>query len=267
MHMSMAANAIEKRGTFKAYKEACEAYVEQREALKQAKAALALLTATVSKGEKMSKKSSKKVSEMALQKTKEGVALANAPALELHAEYQADYKKAKFATETAKNKHKATATKMFQFYANLLSADAKCSLTRLSRNRQRLIHSRIFKACPEKSQGDFCTRHSMTASCSTFSQCFQTRRLSKKILPFQCAQEAPEGWCTSVCTAHRAAQCLCCKAALLVLQPKLQSWYDTGENVPFTKADLTSLYLWRCPHQWQDQYRTEQNNLENLVTV
>ena len=68
MHMSMAANAIEKRGTFKAYKEACEAYVEQREALKQAKAALALLTATVSKGEKMSKKSSKKVSEMALQK-------------------------------------------------------------------------------------------------------------------------------------------------------------------------------------------------------
>ena len=38
---------------------------------------------------------------------------------------QADYKKAKFAAETAKNKRKAAATKMFQFYANLLSADAK----------------------------------------------------------------------------------------------------------------------------------------------
>ncbi len=42
MHMSSALDAIEKRGTFKAYKEAHEAYVEQREVAKQAKAALAL---------------------------------------------------------------------------------------------------------------------------------------------------------------------------------------------------------------------------------
>jgi hypothetical protein len=33
----------------------------------------------------------------------------------------------------------------------------------------------------------------MTALCSTFSLCFQTIQRSKKILPFQCAQEAPEG--------------------------------------------------------------------------
>jgi hypothetical protein len=57
--------------------------------------------------------------------TKEGVALANAPALELHTEYQADQKKAKFTTETTKNKHEAAATKMFLFYANFLSSDAK----------------------------------------------------------------------------------------------------------------------------------------------
>ncbi len=89
------------------------------------KAALALLTATMSKGKKTSKKSSKKASEKASQKTKEDTAWTNAPAPELHMEYQADYKKAKFATETAKNKCKAAAIKMFQSYANLLSADAK----------------------------------------------------------------------------------------------------------------------------------------------
>jgi hypothetical protein len=50
--------------------------------------------------------------------TKEGAALADAPAPELCAEYQADYEKAKFAAETAKNKRKAAATRMFQFYTN-----------------------------------------------------------------------------------------------------------------------------------------------------
>jgi hypothetical protein len=76
--------------TFKAYKEACEAYVEQHEVAKQAKAALAILNAAVSKGEKTSRKTSKKASDKALQKAKEGAASADAPDPELHAEYHAD---------------------------------------------------------------------------------------------------------------------------------------------------------------------------------
>ncbi len=48
MHVSSALDAIEKRGTFKAYKEAHEAYVDQREVAKQVKAALALFTAPTS---------------------------------------------------------------------------------------------------------------------------------------------------------------------------------------------------------------------------
>jgi hypothetical protein len=120
MHVSTTLNAIKKQGTFKAYKEAMEAYVEQRKVVKQAKATLALLMAPTSKGEKTSKKSFKKVSEKASKKDKEGAASANAPAPELRREYQADYEKAKFAAETAKNKRKTAATKMFQFYANLL---------------------------------------------------------------------------------------------------------------------------------------------------
>jgi hypothetical protein len=95
MHVSSALDAIKKRGTFKAYKEAHEAYGEQQEAAKQAKADLALFTAPASKGEKASKKASKKASEKASkkasgknrsekekasQKIKEGVALSNTPA-------------------------------------------------------------------------------------------------------------------------------------------------------------------------------------------
>jgi hypothetical protein len=90
MHVSSVLDAIEKQGTFKAFKEAHEAYVEQCEVVKQAKATLALLLALTSKGEKASEKASEKVpakkpSEKgkASQKTKEGAALANAPAPEL----------------------------------------------------------------------------------------------------------------------------------------------------------------------------------------
>jgi hypothetical protein len=132
MHVSSALNAIKKRGTFKAYKEAHKAYVDQREGAKQANATLALLLALTSEGKKASKKASEKEpakksseKEKASKKTKEGTALANAPAPELCNEYQALYNKATFAEETTKNKRKAAATKMFQFYSNLLSSDAK----------------------------------------------------------------------------------------------------------------------------------------------
>jgi hypothetical protein len=117
MHVSTALNAIKKWGTFKAHAEARECYEEQCKAAKQAKATLAVLNAATSKGEKTSKKAS--------QKTKEGMALADAPDPELRAEYQKDLEKAKEATETAKNKQEFAVKEMFQFYANFLSADAK----------------------------------------------------------------------------------------------------------------------------------------------
>ncbi len=66
-------------------------------------------------------------------KTKEGLALADAPVPELWDEYQALYDNATFAKETTKNKKEAAATKMFQFYANLLSLDAKYSWNKIVR--------------------------------------------------------------------------------------------------------------------------------------
>ena len=135
MHMSTAFDAIKKRGTFKAYKGAHEAYVEQSKAAMEAKANMSLLTTTASKGEKAKKgteKASEKASgknrsekEKASQKTKEGAAPSNAPAPDLHEEYKAIYMKATHAKDTAKTQKDAAATEMFQFYANLLSSDAK----------------------------------------------------------------------------------------------------------------------------------------------
>jgi hypothetical protein len=101
MHVSTTVDGIKKRGTFKAYKEACEAYVEQRKAVTQAKAAVAILNADISKGDKTSKKTSKNASEKASWMAKEGMALADAPDSELCVEYQADYEKAKSAAEAA----------------------------------------------------------------------------------------------------------------------------------------------------------------------
>jgi hypothetical protein len=52
MHVSTALNAIKKWGTFKVYKEAQEAYVEQCKVAKQVKATLAIPTAPTSEGKK-----------------------------------------------------------------------------------------------------------------------------------------------------------------------------------------------------------------------
>jgi hypothetical protein len=142
IHVSSILNAIKKRGTFKAYKEAYQAYVEQKEVAKQVKATLALFTAPTSKGKIASKKASEKEpakksseKEKASKKTKEGVALANAPAPELCNKYQALYNKATFAKDTTKNTCEAVATEMFQFYTNLLSSDAKYAWNKIVREQ------------------------------------------------------------------------------------------------------------------------------------
>jgi hypothetical protein len=117
MHVGSALNAIKKRGPFKAHKEANEAYVEQRNLVKQAKAALAKIDRTTSKGARTSKKSSNK--------HKEASVTANAPEPHLQAMYQLDLKKARDTAENANAKAESAAQDMFQFYTNLLSVDAK----------------------------------------------------------------------------------------------------------------------------------------------
>ncbi len=104
--------------------------------MKEAKVNMHLFATAASKGKKANKKGTKKTSKEACgknrsekkkapQKTKKGAAPADATAPELCAEYKALYKKATLAKETTRIQKDAAATKMFQFYANLLSLDAK----------------------------------------------------------------------------------------------------------------------------------------------
>ena len=136
MHVSTALDAIEKWGTFKAYKQAHEAYVEQKEAAKEAKVNMNLFATAASKGKKATKKGTEKAlkeasgknsskKEEASQMNKEGEVSTNATAPELHNKYKVIYKKAICVKETTKIQKDAAATKMFPFYANLLSLDAK----------------------------------------------------------------------------------------------------------------------------------------------
>jgi hypothetical protein len=127
VHVSTALNGIEKRGTFKAHTEANALYMEQHKVVKQAKTTLAELDDTTSKGGKTSKKASKKA--------KEGMALADASDPELRAIYQKDLEKAKEAAETDKGKEESAAKEMFQFYANLLSADAQYAWNKIVKEK------------------------------------------------------------------------------------------------------------------------------------
>ncbi len=122
MHVSSALDAIEKRGTFKAYKEGHETYVEQKEAVKEAKANLQLFATPASKGEKADKKGTQKTSVEASgknrsekgeasQKTKEGATQVNTTAPDLCLKCKALYKKAIAVREAAKVQRDAAATR------------------------------------------------------------------------------------------------------------------------------------------------------------
>jgi hypothetical protein len=273
MRMSTALDKIKKRGIFKAYKEACEAYVEQHKTVKHAKAALALLTAPASKGKKSSEKaskksskkafekSSKKASDKALQKTEEGTALAKAPAPELHTEYQANYDKAKSAPETAKKSREAAATKMFQFYANLLSSDAKYAWNKIVKEQM--------EADPFKDLQGMSRKGPRGLLRESFNDCVIFHLLT--VLPNNAAEQEKYYLSNVLRKSQRVGICQFVQRVeqLNAYIAQLPCWYYSPSynaglmlaNVPFTKADLASHVLQMCPHQWQDQYNLQEKGM------
>jgi hypothetical protein len=253
MHVSTALNAIEKQGTFKSYKEAQEAYVEHCKVAKQAKAALAILPAPTSKGKKASEKASAKKSlekEKASQKTRESPALVNASAPELCKEYQAVYDKAFFAKETAKNKRKPTATKMFQFYANLLSTDAKNSWNKIVWEQT--------EADPFMDLQGVSRKGPRGLMWESFNNCVMFHILT--VFSNNAAEQEKYYLSNVLKKLQRVGICQFIQRVeqLNVYVAQLPCWYYslsyiTGmmpANVPFTKADLASHILQMCPHQW-----------------
>jgi hypothetical protein len=92
--------------------------------VKQAKATLAKLDGTTSKGIGSSKKPSKK--------HKKASGTASQPDPDLKVEYQSDLEQAKEAAEKAKVKVELSAQEMFQLYANFLSIDAKYAWNKIA---------------------------------------------------------------------------------------------------------------------------------------
>ncbi len=241
IHVSSALNEIGKRGTFKAYKEAHEAYVEQQEATKEAKVNMQLFVTAASKGENAVKKGTEKSSEEASgknrsekekgsQKTNEGVATADATAPDLRAEYKAVYEKATHAKETAKIQRNAAATKIFQFYANLLSSDVKYAWNKIVWEQM--------EADPYKDLQGMSKKGPRGLMRESFDECvmfhlltvFPNNAAEQEYITFPTCSRSPSGWRTPVRTAHRAAQCLRCAATLMVLQPTLRHRHDSGKR-------------------------------------
>jgi hypothetical protein len=281
MHVSSALNTIEKRCTFKAYKEAHEAHVEQRVVAKQAKANMALFRTPTSKGEKASKKAAKKASEKASkkasekttkkasgknrsekekasQKTKEGVALSDTTAPDLRKEYKALYEKAMFAKETAKNKTEGAGTKMFQFYTNLLSSDVKYAWNKIVREQTEADSYKDLKGMSRKDPGGL--------SGESFDNCVMFHLLT--VFPNNAAEQEKYYLSNVLKKPQRVGihQFVQHVEQLNAYIAQLPCWYYspsynpgmTLTNVPISKADLASHVLQICPHQWQDQYNLQE---------
>jgi hypothetical protein len=259
MHVSSALNAIRKRGTFKAYKEAHEAYVEQREAAKKAKVNMQLFGTAASKGKKAVKKGTEKASkevsgknrsnkEKASQKTKEGTAMADATAPDLRVEYKAVYKKATHAKETAKIQRDAAATEMFQFYANLLSLDAKYAWNKIVREQT--------EADPYKDLQGVSKRGPRGLTRESFDECVMFHLLT--VFPNNAAEQENYYLSNVLKKPQRVGirQFVQCVEQLNAYVAQLPCWYYSPSyvigmilaNVSFTEADLASHVLWMCLH-------------------
>jgi hypothetical protein len=227
---------------------------------KQAKAALALFTASTSKGKKASEKTSRKEpakksseKENALKKTTE--------TLELCCKYQALYNKAIFAKKTAKNKREATATKMFQFYANLLSLDAKYAWNKIVREQT--------EADPFKDLQGMSMKGARGLSRESFDKCVMFHLFS--VFPNNAAEQEKYYLSNVLKKPQRVGihQLIQRIEQLNAYIGQLPFWYYSPSyvsgmmpvNVPFAEADLASHILLISPHQWQDQYNLQEKGM------
>jgi hypothetical protein len=119
---------------------------------------------------------------------------------------------------------KAAATKMFQFYTNLLSADAKYTWNKIVKEQMETDPFKDLQGVSRKGPRGLLRE--------SFDNCFMFQLLTVFL---NNAAEQEKYYLSNVLnkpqrgTTCRAAQCLCHAATLLVLQPELQCWYDTGK--------------------------------------
>jgi hypothetical protein len=275
MHVSSALNAIKKWGTFKAYKEAHKAYVEQHKVAKQAKADMSLFTTPTIKGKKANKKGTEKASkkasgenrsekEKASQKTKECTASSDAPAPDLCKEYKALYEKAVLAKKTAKGQKEAAATEMFQFYANLLSLDVKYAWNKIVWEQMEADPFKDLKGLSRKGPRGLLRE--------SFDDCVMFHLLT--VFPNN-AVEQEKYYLSNVLKKPQQVgirQFVQLIEQLNAYIAQLPCWYYSPSYVTgmtpaimlFTEADLASHILRMCPHQWQDQYNLQEKGMTSM---
>jgi hypothetical protein len=189
------------------------------------------------------------------------MALFGAPAPDLCEEYKAIYEKAIPTKETTKSQNNAAVTKMFQFYANLLSLDAKYAWNK-----------KVWKqteADPYKDLKGMSKKDPRGLSRESFDNWVMFHLLT--VFPNN-AGEQEKYYLSNVLKKpqrvgiHQFVQCI---EQLNTYVARLPCWHYspsyvtsmTLANVPFTKADLASHVLQMCPHQWQDHYNLQEKGM------
>jgi hypothetical protein len=243
MHVRSAMDAIKKQGHFKAHKEAHAAYVEQRNLVKQAKAALAEIDGTTSESATASTKSTTK--------HKDSVATADASEPNLQAIYQLDLEKAKEAAENARAKAESTAKDIFQFYANLLSVDAKYVWNKIIQEQTQSDPYTDLQGISKK--GPRGLLYKLIDDCVMFHllTVFPNNAAEQERYYLMNVLKKPQ--CVSV---HQFVQRVKQLNSYIM---QLPCWFYSPSvkpttilvNVPFTKADLASHVLRMCPLMWR----------------
>jgi hypothetical protein len=187
--------------------------------------------------------------------------LADAPDPELCAEYKKDLEKAETTAETSKNKKESAAKEMSQFYANLLSLDAKYAWNKIIKEQMEtdpyMDLQGVYRNGPRE------------LSHESFNNCIIFHLLT--VFPNNAAEQ--EKYCLSNMLkkpqqvgVHQFVQRV---EQLNAYFAQLPCWYYrlsynlgmTPANVPFTEADLASHVLRMYLHQWQDQYNLHEKGM------
>jgi hypothetical protein len=220
--------------------------------VKQAKAGLSLLDGA-SDGSGKSKKSSKKA--------KEAESVNKAPDQEMQATFQADLEKAKEVAENAKGAMTTAANKMFVFYANLLSVEAKYAWNKIVEEQteggQYVDLQGILQKGPRE------------VSRQLLNDCVMFHLLT--VFPINVAEQK-KYYIKNVLKKPQQVkvhQFVWQVEQLNTYIVQMPCFYNSPsfnatakpENIPFTEAELGSHVLRMCPLQWQDQYNLHEEGM------
>ncbi len=280
MHVTAVLDAIKKRGHFGDYEKAASKYKEANEAITSARAGLSLLEETEKKASKEKKKKHKEKSKES-EKAKEGedvtpkateealvpkaavqeAGVAPMTADQMKADFSADLEKAKQVLCIAKGAMVSAASKMFEFYSNLLSPESKYAWNKIV--SQQTESDPYVNLQGEAMQGP---RGMLRQS---FLDCVMFHLLTA--FPIKAAEQE-KYYITNVLKKPQRVtvrQFVCRVEQLNAYIAQMPCFYYSPdanastklENVPFTEAELGAHVLHMSPLAWQDQYNFNERGM------